>query len=90
MKSYIFCFSALNDSFHIVNLPPFEFFSGCVEQNNGQESILLFIIDFRNTTLAGGHIVELFQSLLSQRKPRFDVRAQMSAISGHGHFNNAQ
>ena len=29
------------------------------------------------------YIVELFHSLLFRRKPRFDVRAQMSAISGH-------
>ena len=35
----IFCFSALNDSLHIINLPPFEFFSGCVEKNNGRKSI---------------------------------------------------
>ena len=54
--------------------------------NNGRKTIFKwlkpFLIDFRNRTLAGGRTVELFHSLLSRRKPRFDVRAQMSAISG--------
>ena len=28
-------------------------------------------------------MVQLFHSLLTRKKPRFDVRAQMLAISGH-------
>ena len=41
----------------------------------------LFIIDLANRTLRGRHIDFFF--LLLWRKPRADVRAKMSAISGH-------